>query len=553
MNLKSRSWRLVVPFVLFAGAHGAFAQTPAGLPFTETFQFDNLKDVAKTTADWNIGVQKLQLAGSGASAKALTGTTFDTTSVEEALPDSFYSRDIVAGDMNGDGYPDLVEATRDSGNHVYLNDGSGHFTLSYSSPEQENSRAVAVGDVDRDGDLDFVVANFNGPARVYLNDGTGTHYVMQLITARFQNSDGIALADLSSDGFLDVVLANEGSGAGEANLLVLNTHSPTEPFGPNGSEGIVLDPAITEMSHGVVVGDLDNDGDNDIVFLNGSSGDGQVNRVHIHVPANACSPPSPACFVHSAIGTGADVQASYGGALGDLNGDGLLDLVVANFDDSDDSKIYYNQNNGPDVNPFTAPGVVFKPAQVSTFSTVVQLADVDNDGDLDIILINAGHPSRNRIYLNDYNNGTGDGMPPFPFVEIGPDIEHVETGVAVADFDGDNDLDLAFTRIETLPDGPMEKVLFRNTGVANGALSLQLTGQAASLGIDNNEVPRSTPSSSRHTRQAWDRPCTTTSISGSRATAARTGSRSARTAGRLRFPSPDRICVGERRCAPTLP
>jgi hypothetical protein len=447
-----------------------------GLPFTEDFEFDSLKDADKTTANWNTGSKQLLLP----TAASLTGQTFSETS-EPLSFGTATTRSVALGDLNGDGHLDLV-AGLSGRNRVYLNDGAGNFTHVFTTMESDNTRAVAIGDVNGDGSLDFAAVNFGRQARVYLNDGTGGSYVMQLVTSQVINvGDDIALVDINGNGLLDVVIAAGDSQFQEANRLVLNTGDPVYPFGPAGSEGIVLDSSVVEATRGVVVGDVDKDGDLDIVFLN----QGAPDRIYMQVDPGACS--DEVCFVHEQIDP-ADASHRRAGALGDLNGNGYLDLVVVSRDDGEDSKIYYNQIAGPDNNPFTQPGEVFLPAIAGAQPLDVKLADINNNGLLDIVVVLSGFPHRNRIYFNDQDNPGS-----FPsFVEIGPDPalgEEFQTNtVDVGDLNGDGRLDLVFGNQAVQPNNdPRPTHVFLNAGVADGDEALQLRAYGTSVAVNNGE------------------------------------------------------------------
>jgi hypothetical protein len=390
-------------------------------------------------------------------------------------------------DLNGDGNPDLIDGARGFSG-VQLNDGGGTFNRrSYDSPTWENTRDIAVGDVDRDGDIDFVEANYGRPNRLYLNSGTGTSFTVQEISANIANTSGIELADMNGDGLLDVIVANNSFWS---NKLYINTGDPLVPFGVGGADGIALGFSPTQASRGVVVGDLDKDGDLDIVFLNEdlpNPRDGnreQRNRVFM----NRLEQGFPNTFSESEIEIAGsnDIGLSLEGALGDMNADGFLDLIVCNIIDGQASQIYLNNGTAAaNANPFTIAAIDFSVDPSSGEQITCQsisTADADKDGNLDIFLTSGSVDFRNRVYFND---GTGTSFTP---VDVGPvgqaplalpdptDIGASSRAGAVGDVDNDGDIDWVVGN-QASSSIPLENNLFRNTG-ADGASKL---GEADSL------------------------------------------------------------------------
>ncbi len=321
---------------------------------------------------------------------------------------TFDTRAVVLADVDGNGLLDIIAGNDRQSNIIYLNsDGFDSFAVGDEQPfgdSDRNSRAVAVADMNGDEALDLVVGNWKAENVVLLNDGSGTFYGGS-ITCGNPPSDvfcfgdaqgqtqGIAVGDLDLDGLLDIIEATEG----ETNNIYLNSGGSTftwldtaQPFGSGDDD-----------TRDVVLGDMNGDGPLAIIVVND---DGDMNMVFYNdgaaqFYADAVNCDDPPAFVQCFGGGANDTHAV---AVGDLNNDYSLDIVVG--DDGGQNMVFINDGLGN----FDWPGSQRHFGENEDRSHSISLGDVNGDGALDIAVGNWGTGDErlahaNLVYLNDGN------------------------------------------------------------------------------------------------------------------------------------------------------
>ena len=272
-----------------------------------------------------------------------------------------------------------------------------------------NVWSVAMGDVDGDGDLDLVM------------DGafTGSGYGIAVLSNRgnrnfqLQNSYpltgqiySIALGDVDRDGDLDIVVADYSS---QQIRVLLNQGNGS--FATPGATYTVG----SNNPYFVALGDLDGDGDLDVVTANENA----TNNVSVLLNSG------DGTFTLAATYTLGG--PSYSVALGDVDGDGDLDLAVPNgAENSNQVWVLLNQGNGS----FATPPATY---EVGSRPYGVALGDLDGDGDLDLV---TGNRTSADVSVR-LNNGDGTFGPHVNYAVVNP----VQT-VVLGDMDGDGDLDV---------------------------------------------------------------------------------------------------------------
>jgi hypothetical protein len=368
------------------------------------------------------------------------------------------------GDYDGDGYPDLFVTKRNRAvNALFRNNQDGTFSRVTAAPltsDRGDSYGAAWGDFDGDGDADLVVANAFGTSEfVYRNNGNGTFSRLTTndvgaVAGAGGNSAQSAWADFDTDGHLDLFVANGGAADP---LFVVNggmTGAQNNFLFHNNGDGTFTpaqtDPVVTESgrSSGGAWGDYDSDGHLDLFVANGWGHEGFLYRN----TGNG----SFERMLNNAIAT-APPAHQVSAAWGDYDNDGDLDLFVAAYPWN---RLFRNDGGGAFTEVAAASGIVGKGNHDSG-----AWADYDNDGFLDLFVSNESERAGDLYH----NNGNGT----FARVTTGSPANDVTIGFSAAWADYDNngfpDLFMAGALGTT-------NALYRNNGNSNHWLTLKLLG-----------------------------------------------------------------------------
>ncbi len=270
---------------------------------------------------------------------------------------------------------------------VFRNTGTGVGVISYADKVDFTTgttpSSVAIGDLDGDGQADLAVTGENTAfVSVFKNTSTGAGVISYDTKADFAagvRPISVAIGDLDGDGRVDLAVANSTSN----NVSVLRNNST--------ATGVISYDTKADFDTGdnpqsVAIGDLDGDGRADLAVANSTS-----NNVSV--------------FRNTSTGVGVisyDTKVDFDTgenpslvAIGDLNGDGRVDLAVANRTSNNVSVLRNNSTGVGAISYDTKVDFV-----AGTFPSSVAIGDLDGDGKVDLAVANASDSNTVSVFRN---------------------------------------------------------------------------------------------------------------------------------------------------------
>jgi hypothetical protein len=344
--------------------------------------------------------------------------TFSDVTKEAGVGDKGFGFGCSAADFDNDGDLDLYVLNYGP-NVLYRNNGDGTFTdISESSGLANSSWSLSAPwfDYDGDGDLDVYVANYleydsgkfrsyyaaagypgplsyrGRPDALYRNNGDGTFTDVTKAAGIFQPNGramSATLADLDNDGFLDLYVPNDN---------MENYYFRNKGDGTFENKGLVMGLAFGEGGQGVssmgpAIGDVDRDGWLDIYIPDMGYGCLLMNRKDYFEDRTEPTNLAVVCGQYT----------GWGGVLFDYDCDGYLDIFIATGDAhheyTEEDVLMRNDGKGNFVDVADKSGPYFRQKYVGRGATY---GDYDNDGDLDLLVINLNDSP--RLLRNDGGN-----------------------------------------------------------------------------------------------------------------------------------------------------
>ena len=360
-----------------------------------------------------------------------------------------YAGDLMTthlADLDGDSKLDIVVCV-DSPNEIswFKGNGDGTFGASQSITTQvAKPELVVSGDFDGDGDIDLASAS-NGDSKIawYANNGSGSFGSQQVITTAATSTTWLKAADMDGDGDLDIIACGEG--AGNNVVWVENTGS--------GTFGNVQNISSTLTScDGIEAGDVDGDGDTDVLAVSWN-----LDRVawfeNLGGPAKDTGPESVLSNIQSSV---QEMCAA------DLNNDGVKDVAFCNF--SGGQVTWLKGLGNGEFDDETAIGALVAPRGI-------QAADIDADGDMDILVTHQGGLALFR------NTGGGSFA-----AAVHPGTGGLLGQVILCDVDLDGDLDVVVANIAS----QYEVFWLQNVGFGTSVSSFANLTSIASTPVNLN-------------------------------------------------------------------
>ena len=370
------------------------------------------------------------------------------------------SRSVNFVDVNNDDWDDIFISNGKSGGQkdmLYINDKNGNYTLVFDMDlvtQSKPSDGASFADYNQDGHIDAIVSNWYGVMDdLFLNDGNGKLMLNKNAgIASGSHAETAVFGDYNNDGLLDIYITT--SGGNKINHLYKN-------LGNTKFERITSHKLIegAKASRGAIWSDLNNDGFNDLIITNESTG---TNDIFLGKGGDSYERYTASTILSKA-------ESSITASVGDIDNDGDMDIFIGNagYFKPLKSSLYKNENGvfQKENNSMVSQG------ERCTFGS--SFSDYDNDGDLDLLVSNGfcNINMKEQLYQN-----IGDGT----FIEVSnliPTDDICSYGCAWGDANNDGFLDIVIANCKNdESDIENPNTLLLNTPNNNHWVKIKLVG-----------------------------------------------------------------------------
>jgi hypothetical protein len=381
------------------------------------------------------------------------------------FPDNVYATgiSIASGDFNGDGFTDIVVSNYGDntvGFTVYLSNPDGSLQPGVVYGSSGDYGYVTVADFNGDGNLDIAASNYEGYVQIFSGTGTGN-----FIAGPFYSTGGAGQYGIVSGAF------NTTTGvAGFADLAVVSLNATATVLVNSGTGGFTVGVPITLTSGACEVAAASLNAPTDTnLDLAVSECDGTQIGVLLGDGTGAFTPAPDVPVAGS----------PYGIALGDVNGDGIPDIVAS----SGNQSIALALGTGPAAfaTAILMPSSIVIANGIATGNpfndpdpSEVQITDVNGDGFPDLVYTNSEYSTVGVMF----GTGTGSATAPYFYDPVEFPVGGFGFGLTIADVNGDGSPDAA-TADNT--DGVSEASVLINANGTGAApnFSLSVSGQSS--------------------------------------------------------------------------
>ncbi len=260
---------------------------------------------------------------------------------------------IRLADLDGNGVPEIVGC--DDNGYVYAWYGNGNRVEGWPLKVQDRVYGVASGDINNDGENEVVFGDSSGVLYVYNSNG-GLVWSRSVCGVGESFESEPVIGDINGDGRKDIVM--QCSSFSESSVHVISSEGDELPYWPASVEGLIYGP--------LSVSDVDGDGSPEIIISSDVFGEGS--RIYIfRANASALSEEWPQ--------TVAEESFSYSPVAGDVDGDGMEEIVIAG--QGNPSRVYVFEING---------SLISWGVPANGKSSIPVLEDLDEDGSEEIVV-----------------------------------------------------------------------------------------------------------------------------------------------------------------------